>query len=58
MVEGLHDAFDARTQLADAHLAQAISETVPLAVTLREEISRIREWAHDRTRPASRAVAR
>ena len=29
----------------------AISETVPLAVTLREEISRIRAWAADRTRP-------
>ena len=44
-------------QLADAHLARAISETVPLAVTLREEISRIRDWARDRTRPASRAVS-
>ena len=38
------------------HLDRAISETVPLAVTLREEISRIRDWARDRTRPASRAV--
>jgi len=57
VVEGLHAAFDVRAQLADAHLARAISETVPLAVTLREEISRIRDWARDRTRPASRAVS-
>jgi SpoVK/Ycf46/Vps4 family AAA+-type ATPase len=58
VVEGLHAAFDTRAQLADAHLVRAISETVPLAVTLREEISRIRDWARDRTRPASRAVTR
>ena len=56
VVEGLHAAFDTRAQLTDAHVARAISETVPLAVTLREEISRIRDWARDRTRPASRAV--
>ncbi|HZW90079.1 MAG TPA: AAA family ATPase, partial [Myxococcaceae bacterium] len=56
VVEGLHAAFDARAQLSDAHLARAIGETVPLAVTLREEISRIRDWARDRTRPASHAV--
>ena len=58
MVEGLHAAFHAHTDLADAHLAQAISESVPLAVTLREEIARIRAWAADRTRPASRPVSR
>jgi len=58
VVEGLHAAFDVRTQLADGHLAQAISETVPLAVTLREEISRIRDWARDRTRSASRGTSR
>jgi len=40
------------------HVARAITETVPLAVTLREEISRIREWARDRTRPASRPVGK
>ena len=57
VVEGLHAAFDTRAQLADIHLARAISETVPLAVTLREEISRIRDWARDRTRPASGAVS-
>jgi SpoVK/Ycf46/Vps4 family AAA+-type ATPase len=58
VVEGLHAAFHAHTELTDAHLAQAISESVPLAVTLREEIARIRAWAADRTRPASRPVSR
>jgi len=58
VVEGLHAAFHARTDLTDAHLLQAIGETVPLAVTLREEIARIRDWAKDRTRPASRPEPR
>ena len=58
VVEGLHAAFDARSQLCEAHLEQAVSETVPLAVTLREEISRIRDWARDRTRPASRVASK
>ena len=44
-------------QLAQPHLAAPSRETVPLAVTLREEISRIRDWARNRTRPASRAVS-
>ena len=53
IVEGLHSAFAAGVELADVHLVGAVTETVPLAVTLREEISRLRAWAVDRTRPAS-----
>jgi len=56
IIAALYYAFGAGRELADAHLVQAVSETVPLAVTLREEISRIREWARDRTRPASRVT--
>jgi SpoVK/Ycf46/Vps4 family AAA+-type ATPase len=54
VVEGLHEAFDAGCELGDAHLLQALSETVPLAVLLHEEIARVRDWARERTRPASR----
>ena len=53
IVEGLHSAFAAGVELGDVHLVQAVGETVPLAVTLREEIARLRAWAADRTRPAS-----
>jgi SpoVK/Ycf46/Vps4 family AAA+-type ATPase len=53
IVEGLHSAFAAGTELESVHLVQAVQETVPLAVTLREEIARLRAWAVDRTRPAS-----
>jgi len=54
VVEGLHEAFSAGTELRDQHLLRAIAETVPLAVTLREEVARVRDWSRDRTRPASR----
>jgi SpoVK/Ycf46/Vps4 family AAA+-type ATPase len=53
VVEGLHQAFAAGTDLRDAHVMSALRETVPLAVTLHEEVSRVREWARERTRPAS-----
>jgi SpoVK/Ycf46/Vps4 family AAA+-type ATPase len=54
VVEGLHEAFAAGSELRDLHLLRAIADTVPLAVTLREEVARVRDWSRDRTRPASR----
>ena len=36
------------------HLVASLSETMPLAVTMREDIARLREWARTRTRPASK----
>jgi SpoVK/Ycf46/Vps4 family AAA+-type ATPase len=56
VVAGLYQAFAEKGELAQGHLERAIRETFPLAMTLREEIARLREWARDRTRPAS-AVA-
>lgn len=53
VVSALYHAFEDRTDLAQAHLEQAIAETYPLATTLGEEISRLRQWAANRTRPAS-----
>jgi len=40
-------------ELAQAHVRDAIAETVPLATTIKEEIDRLRAWARTRTRPAS-----
>ena len=54
VVAGLYQAFAEKTELTQGHLEHAIGETFPLAQTLREEISRLRDWARDRTRPASR----
>jgi AAA+ superfamily predicted ATPase len=57
VVSALYSAFDAGTELAQQHLVEAIGETLPLAVTMREEIERLREWARSRTRPAGAAAA-
>jgi ATP-dependent 26S proteasome regulatory subunit len=56
VVEGLYQAFAEGTDLTNAHLLSAVAQTFPLAVTLAEEIERLREWAAHRTRPASRPM--
>jgi SpoVK/Ycf46/Vps4 family AAA+-type ATPase len=57
VVAGLYEAFAENVELGQNHLARAIQETFPLAVTMRDEILRQREWARGRTRPASSAGA-
>ena len=57
VVSALYDAFAEGTELGPAHVERALGETVPLAVTMREEIERLREWAKHRTRQASSARA-
>ena len=49
----LYDAFYAQTELTTAHVLSAISQTVPLAKTMDEQISRLRNWAEGRARNAS-----
>ena len=56
VVSGLYDAFADGTELSQLNLEQALTETVPLSRTMVEEISRLREWAALRTRPASLPV--
>jgi SpoVK/Ycf46/Vps4 family AAA+-type ATPase len=53
VVSALYDAFAARTELGQPHLERAVTESLPLATTMREEIERVRTWARARTRPAS-----
>jgi ATP-dependent 26S proteasome regulatory subunit len=53
LVSALFTAFADGVELAQSHLVDALGETLPLAVTMREEIERLREWARTRTRPAS-----
>ena len=55
IIAALYDAFDEGREVAMPDLVRAISETVPLSRTMREEIAALREWAGDRTRPASSA---
>jgi SpoVK/Ycf46/Vps4 family AAA+-type ATPase len=57
VVTALYAAFADGVELAQSHVAAAIAETLPLAVTMREDIDRLREWARTRTRPASARAA-
>ena len=46
----LYDAFYARTELTTDHVLTALSQTVPLAKTMDEQINRLRSWAEGRAR--------
>jgi SpoVK/Ycf46/Vps4 family AAA+-type ATPase len=49
----LYDAFYAKQELTTAHVQAALSQTVPLAKTMDEQINRLRSWAEGRARNAS-----
>jgi len=49
----LYDAFYAHMELTAAHIQTALAQTVPLAKTMEEQISRLRGWADGRARSAS-----
>jgi hypothetical protein len=53
VISGLYDAFAEGKELAQGHLARAVAESLPLSVTMREEIALLRDWARTRTRHAS-----
>ncbi len=53
VVAALYDAFDTGNDLATEGLLHTFKEIVPLAVTMREVIDQMREWARTRARPAA-----
>jgi SpoVK/Ycf46/Vps4 family AAA+-type ATPase len=53
IVAALFSAYAGGVELAQPHVVAAIRETLPLAVTMKEEVERLRAWARTRTRPAS-----
>jgi SpoVK/Ycf46/Vps4 family AAA+-type ATPase len=53
VIAGLYEAFAEECELEPRHLVNAIGETTPLAVTMEEDVAKLREWAKSRTRPAS-----
>jgi SpoVK/Ycf46/Vps4 family AAA+-type ATPase len=55
VIAALYSAFAETGQLTQEQLMRAVQESLPLSTTMSEEISRIREWARKRTRPASGA---
>src|SRR3954468_21396725 len=53
VIAALYDAFDSGGDLTTEGLHKTVSEIVPLAITMREMIEAMREWARTRARPAS-----
>ncbi len=53
VIAALYDAFDSGNDLTTEGLLKTTSELVPLAITMREMIEQMREWARTRARPAS-----
>jgi ATP-dependent 26S proteasome regulatory subunit len=57
VIAALYDAFDSGRDLDSDGLLNAVADIVPLSVTMRERIERMREWARTRARPASSSQA-
>jgi ATP-dependent 26S proteasome regulatory subunit len=53
VVAALYDAFDTGGDLTTDSLLKTFGELVPLAITMREQIETMREWARTRARMAS-----
>jgi SpoVK/Ycf46/Vps4 family AAA+-type ATPase len=53
VVSALYDAFDGGGDLSTDGILSSAREIVPLAVTMKEGIDGMREWARTRARPAS-----
>ncbi len=53
IIAALYDAFDSGDDLNTAGLQTALSDIVPLSVTMRERIEGMRDWARSRARGAS-----
>jgi ATP-dependent 26S proteasome regulatory subunit len=54
IVSGLYEAFYEGKELEEEHILSAIRKTVPLSRTMMEDIQRLRDWAKDRARRATR----
>jgi SpoVK/Ycf46/Vps4 family AAA+-type ATPase len=53
IVAALFEAFAAGSDIDTARIEQALRDTVPLSKTMESEITRLREWASGRARPAT-----
>jgi SpoVK/Ycf46/Vps4 family AAA+-type ATPase len=53
VIAALYDAFDTGGDLTSDLLLNTLRDIVPLAITMREMIDSMREWARTRARPAS-----
>lgn len=54
VISGLYDAFGSGQELATEHVLEAVKSSVPLSITMAEQIAGLRMWADKRARKASR----
>ena len=54
VIAALYTAFEQDRELNTEDVVAAVKQTVPLSVTMREDIGMVRRWAKGRARPASR----
>jgi SpoVK/Ycf46/Vps4 family AAA+-type ATPase len=54
IISSLFDAFVENRDITTDDIIKNIKKTVPLAITMKESIEELREWAKNRTVPASR----
>lgn len=55
IISALYDAFDQQRDVDQKMIEHALATTSPLSVLMAEEITKKRQWAKGRTRPASQA---
>lgn len=58
VISALFDSFSRQVPLNSEIIKASLAETVPLSKTMHEELSRLRNWAAGRARPASGVIAR
>jgi SpoVK/Ycf46/Vps4 family AAA+-type ATPase len=53
IISALYDAFSGQSELTTNHILTTLTQTVPLARTMEEQITGLRRWAEGRARSAS-----
>lgn len=53
VIDAMFDAWSQGREVETGDILKSVRRTVPLAVTMDQSIKRLKEWARDRTRPAT-----
>ena len=53
VIDAMFDAFALEREFETDDVMRAVRRSVPLAITMDQSIKRLKEWARDRTRPAT-----
>jgi SpoVK/Ycf46/Vps4 family AAA+-type ATPase len=53
IISALYDAFDENDEINDQRLHHTISDIIPLSQTMKEELTKLRDWAKSRARKTS-----